>query len=114
MIEECVPIDRRLDDFYERFLEQWIQQLNNSEQPSMEDSLPFPIGPLRRAPVAPPQKQISNTSSDCGVNFLHVLSPAGPIITENSQPFSSSIFSSIICTYSTYPSIIGGRVSSLG
>ena len=51
MIEEYVPMDRRHDDFYERLMEQRIQKLNNSEQPGMEDSLPFPIEALRAAPT---------------------------------------------------------------
>ena len=45
MIEKYVPMDRRHDCFYERFMEQRIQKLNNFEQPSMEDSHPFPIEP---------------------------------------------------------------------
>ena len=51
MIEEYVPMDRRHDDFYERFMEQRFQMINNPGQSSMEDSLPFPIEPLRAAPV---------------------------------------------------------------
>ena len=78
MIDEYVPMDRRHDDFYERFMEQRIQKLNNSEQSSTEDSLPFPIEPLRIAPVTLPPKRVSNTSSDSGVNSPHVLSPAMP------------------------------------
>ena len=73
MIQEYVPIDRRHDDFYDRFMEQRTQKLNNSEQTSMEDSLPFPNKPLRTAPVTPPQKRVSNTSSDSGVNSPHIL-----------------------------------------
>ena len=86
MMEEYVPMDKRHDDFYERFLEQRIQKLKNSDQSGMEDSLPFPIGPLRTAPVALPQKRVSNTSSDSGVNSPHVLSPALPITPDYSQP----------------------------
>ena len=52
----------------------------------MEDSLPFSIEPLRAAPVTLPQKRVSNTSSDSGVNSPHVLSPAMPITLDNSQP----------------------------
>ena len=86
MIEEYVPMDRRPDDFYERFMEQRIQKINNPEQSSMEESLPFPIEPLRRAPLPLPQKRVSNTSSDSGVNFPHALSPAMPITPDNFQP----------------------------
>ena len=85
MIEEYVPMDNRHDDFYERFMEQRFQKINNPGQPSMEDSLPFPIEPLRSAPVTLPQKRVSNTSSDSGVNS-HVLSPAMPITPDSSQP----------------------------
>ena len=72
---------------HSRFMEQRIQKLNNSEQHGMEDSLLFPIEPLRTAPVTLPQKRVSNTSSDSGVNPPHVLSPAMPITPDNSQPY---------------------------
>ena len=86
MIEECVSMDRRHDDFYERFMEQRIQKINNPEQPNTEDPLPFPIEPLRAAPVPLPQKRVSITSSDSGVNSPQVLSPAMLITPINSQP----------------------------
>ena len=86
MIEEYVPMDRRHDDFYERFMEQRLQKINNPEHSCVEDSLPFPIDPLRTAPVTLPQNRVSNTSSDSGVNSPHVLSPAMPITPDNSQP----------------------------
>ena len=85
MIEEYVPIDRRHDDFYERFMEQRFQKINNPGQSSTEDSLPFPIEPLRTAPVTLPHKRISNASSDSGVNSPHVLSPAMPRTPDNPQ-----------------------------
>ena len=84
--EDYVSMDRRLDDFYERYMEQGIQKLNNPELPGMEDSLPFPIEPLRTVPIALPQKRVSNTSSDSGVNSPHVLSPAMPVTPNNWQP----------------------------
>ena len=87
MIEEYVPMDRRHDDFYEKFMEQRIGKMNNPEQFDMEDSLPFPIEPLRTAPVTLPQKRVSNTSSHSGVNSPHVLSPAMPITPDNSQSY---------------------------
>ena len=86
MIEEYVPMNKRPDNFYERFLEQRIQKINNPGQSSIEDFLPFPIEPLRTAPVTLPQKRVSKTSSDSGVNSPHVLSPAMPITPDNSQP----------------------------
>ena len=81
-----MPLKRRYEVFYEKFMEQRIQKFNNSEQPSMEDSLPFRIEPLRTAPVTLPQKRVSNTSSDSGVNSPHVLSPAMPTTPDTSQP----------------------------
>ena len=86
MIEEYVPMDRRHDDFYERFMEQRFHKINNPGQSSTEDSLPFPIEPLRTAPVTLPHKRVSNASSDSGVNSPHVLSPAMPKTPDNPQP----------------------------
>ena len=88
MIEKNVPMNGHPDVFYERFMEQRIQKLNNSKQPRMEDSVPFPIDPHRTAPVTLPQKRVSNTSSDSGVNSSHVLSPAMPLTPDNSNLFS--------------------------
>ena len=87
MIEKYVPKDRRHDDFYGRFMEQRIQKINNHEQYGAEDSLPFPIEPLRTAPDTLPQKRVSNTSSDSGVNSPHVLSPTMPITPDDPQPY---------------------------
>ena len=87
MIEEYVPMDRRHDDFYERFMEQRLQKINNPGQSSTEDSLPFPIEPLRTAPATLPQKRVSITSSDSGVNSPQVLSPAMPVTPDNSQSY---------------------------
>ena len=87
MIEEYVPMDRRPDDFYEQFMEQRFQRMKSSGPSSMEDSLPFPIEPLRTAPFTLPQKRVSNTSSDSGVNSPQVLSPAMPVTPDNSQSY---------------------------
>ena len=87
MIEKYVPMDRRHDDFYERFMEQRLQKINNPRQANTEDSLPFPIEPLRAAPVTLPQKRVSNTSSDSGVSSPQVLSPAMPITPDKSQSY---------------------------
>ena len=38
MIEEYVPMDRRHDNFYERFMEQRIHELKKPDQTVMEDS----------------------------------------------------------------------------
>ena len=86
MNEEYVPMDKRHDDFYERFMEQRIQKINNPEQSDMEDSLPFPIEPLPTAAVTLPQKRVKNTTSDSGVNSPHVLSPTMTITPDISQP----------------------------
>ena len=85
MMEEYVPMDRPPDDFYERFMEQRIQKINNPGQSGMEDYLPFPIESLRTAPVTLPQNRVSNTSNDSCVNSLHVLSPAMPKTPDNSE-----------------------------
>ena len=87
MIENYLPVNRRHDNFYERFMEQRTQKLSNFEQPSMENSLPFPIEPLRTALATLPQKRVSNTSTDCGVNFPLVLSPAMPKTPDKLQPY---------------------------
>ena len=87
MIEDYVPMDRRHDDFYERFKEQRLQKVRNPRQANTEDSLPFPIATLRAAPVTLPQKRVSNTSSNSGVNSPQVLSPAMPITPDNSQSY---------------------------
>ena len=52
----------------------------------MEDSLPFLFEPLRAAPAPLPQKRVSKTSSDSGINSPHVLSPTMAITPDNSQP----------------------------
>ena len=83
MIAEYVTMDRRHDDLFERFMEQRFQQLNNSEQSSMVDSLPFPIEPLRTVATAFPKKAISNTSGDWGVNSLQGLPSAMPVTYNN-------------------------------
>ena len=87
MLEKYVPMDRRPDDFYEKFMEQRIQKINNPGQLAMEDSLPFPIEFLRTSPVTLPQKPVTNNSSDSGVNSPPVLSPAMPITPDHSQPY---------------------------
>ena len=68
-------------------MEQRLHKINNPEQFGMEYSLPFPIEPFRAAPVTLPQKRVSNTSSDSGVNSPQVLSPAMPVTLDNSQSY---------------------------
>ena len=87
MIEEYVPTDKRHDDFWENFMEQRFQEINNSGQSSMEDSFPFPIALLPAPPVTLPPKRVSKTSSDSGVNSPHALSAAMPVTPDNSQSY---------------------------
>ena len=87
MIEEYVPMDRRHDDFYERFMEKRFQNINRPRKSSMGDSLSFPFEPLRTATVTLPQKRVTNTSSDSGVNSPQILSPAMPVTPDNSQSY---------------------------
>ena len=87
MKEKRVPMDKRHDDFHEKFMEQRIQEINNPGQSSMEDSFPFPIATPGTAPVTLPPKRVSSTSSESGVNSPHVLSPAMPVTPDNSQSY---------------------------
>ena len=64
MIEEYVSHDQRHDDFYERFVEQRIGNLNSFTEPPAEDTIPFPIRPLPTAPGVALHKRDSITSSD--------------------------------------------------
>ena len=93
IIEYYVPMDRSHDDFYERFMEQGIQKLNNPEQLRMEDSLPFPRQPLRAVPTALPKKGIRNTSSGYGVTSPHALSPPMPVTPDSFKFFETCLMS---------------------
>ena len=64
-------------------MKQQIEKFKEPEEIGMEDSLPLPMGPLRAVPIALPKKRYSNTSSDCGINSLRFLSPAGPVISDS-------------------------------
>ena len=86
MIEEFLTMDRRHDDFYEKFKEQRIQKINNPEQFDMEESLLSHFLLNFFVQLRLQQKPVSNTSSDSGVTSPHVLSPAMPITPDNSQP----------------------------
>ena len=100
MIEEYVLHDQRHDDLYEWFLEQRIGRLNSFTVPPAEDTIPFPIRPLPRAPVVASHKRDSIASSDSGVGSPHVFSPTIPITpeqlpqhpqeTETEQPSTST------------------------
>ena len=70
---------------FERFMEQRIQKLNNSEQSGMEDTLPFPIEPSRVAPTILPRKRVKKISKDSGVNCPLAQSPAMPGTPDNSH-----------------------------
>ena len=100
MIEEYVPHDQRCDDFYTRFLEQRIGNLNSVTEPLAADPIPFPIRPLPPAPVVALHKRDSITSSDSEVGSPHLFSPTLPITpeqlpqhpqeTETEQPSASA------------------------
>ena len=81
MIEEYVTFDKHHDDFFERFKEQRVQNLNMPTESTTTDSILFLITPLSSMPPALPTKRISNTSSDSGVNSLPISSttPSNPI-----------------------------------
>ena len=85
MIEEYVPSDTHRNNFYERFMERRVQQLNNPKQTTKGDTIPFPIEPLSSTSTVLPPKRISNTSDDSGVNSPPTLSPTIP-----PQPLSHS------------------------
>ena len=78
MIEEYVPLDTHRDNFYEQFMERWVEQLNNPKENAKDDSIPIPIVPLPSAPTVLPPKRISNTGDDSGVNSPPALSPTMP------------------------------------
>ena len=78
MIEEYVPSDTHRDNFYERFMERRVQQLNNPKETAKDDLIPFPIVALFSAPTVLPTKRISNTSDDSGINSSPTLSPTIP------------------------------------
>ena len=86
MIEEYIPSDTHRDDFYERFLERRVQQLNDPKETVTDDSIPFPIVPLSSAPAVLPTKRISNTSDDSGVNSPPSFSPSVPPQPINLSP----------------------------
>ena len=87
MTEEYVPMDKRHDDLYERFMEERIEKINNPEQSDIEYSLPFSIEPPLTVPVTLPPKRVSYSGSDSGVNSPYVLSPVMPVTPENSQSY---------------------------
>ena len=86
MIEELIPSDTHRDDFYERFMERRIQQLNDPKKTVTDDSIHFPIVPLSSAPAVLPTKRSSNTSDDSGVNSPPTFSPALPPQPINHSP----------------------------
>ena len=102
MIEEYVPPDTHCDDFYERFMERRVQQLNDPKETATNDSIPFPIVPLTSAPTVRPTKRISNTSDDSGINSCPTFSTIPPQSinlssrTPINNPSSSQIITSPI------------------
>ena len=89
MIEEYVPSNHQIDNFYERFMEQRTRDLNKPSTTEEHVSFPFPIEPLRSIPSISKPKRSSMQSNDSGINSpfasrTPVLSPAIP--TETSTP----------------------------
>ena len=90
MIEENVPSDHQNDNFYERFMEQRAQDLNNPSTTEEHDSFPFPIEPLRSFLPTNTLKQSSTHSNFSGITSplassrTPVLSPT--ILVETSTP----------------------------
>ena len=64
MIEEYVPSDHQNDNFYERFMERRTRYLNNPSMTGVQDSLPFPIEPLRSISSTNKPKRFSTHSND--------------------------------------------------
>ena len=85
MIEQYVRSDTHRDDFYERFMGQWVQKLNNPKENITDDSILFSIVPLSSAPIVLPTKQINNTNDEKGVNSSPTFSP-----TTSSNPINHS------------------------
>ena len=95
MIEEHVPSDHQDDNFYERFMEQCIRDLNNPSTTDEHDSFPFPIEPLRSISSTNQPKRSSMHSNDSRSTSLiassrtPLLSPTIPAETSTTQPSSS-------------------------
>ena len=75
MIEKYVPSDKHYDDFHQRFMERWVQKLNDPKQTTTFDWIPFPTVALPSTPTFLPTKRISNTSDDSGTNSAPAFSP---------------------------------------
>ena len=95
MIEEYVPSDHQNDNFYERFMEQRTQDLNNPSSTEEHDSFPFPIEPLRSISSTNKPQRSSMHSNDSGIispfasSRTPMLSPAIPMETSTPHPSSS-------------------------
>ena len=95
MIEEYVPSNYPSDSFYERFMEQRAQDLNNPSTAEERDSFPFPIEPLRSISPTTKPKRSSLHSDDSGITSppassrTPVLSPEIPVGTSTAGPSPS-------------------------
>ena len=95
MIEEYVPSDHQNDNFYERFMEQCTQDLNNPSTTEQQDTFLFPIEPLRPFLPTNKPKRSSMHSNDSRITSpptssrTPVLSPAIPMGTSTPHPSSS-------------------------
>ena len=86
MIEEYVPSDAHRDDFYERFMEPRVQQLNDPKKTATDDSIPLPMVPLSSAPTRLPTKRIDKKSDYSGVNSSPTFLPTIPPQPINYSP----------------------------
>ena len=94
MIEVYVPPDCRKDVFYERFMEQRTQDINNPCTVEEHDSSSFPREPLRSI-LPNTRKRLSAHTNDSRITSslassrTPVLSPAIPIETSTPHSFTS-------------------------
>ena len=94
MIEEYVPSDHQIDNFYERFMEQRTRDLNNPSTTEEHDSFPFPTELLRSISSTNRLKRSSMHSNDSGITSplassrTPALSPSIPTKTSNPHPSS--------------------------
>ena len=95
ILEENVPSDHQNDKIYKRFMERRTRDLNNPSMTEEQDSLPFPIEPLRSISSTNKPKRFSTHSNESGntsplaFSRTPVLSPAIPMGTSTPHPFSS-------------------------
>ena len=57
-------------------MEQRLQEVNKTEEPTINDSIPFPIEPLHTVPTTAPQKHVINTNDDSRVSSSLAFCPS--------------------------------------